>query len=261
MIMNLFSRRSALAAASALLLAACGGGSGGTDGQMPAVNAGDHVIGSETAPVTIVEYASPTCPACKYFHDEILPELEQKYVDTGKVRFVYREYPVHQQLDVPAYVLTQCAGEGKFFEVLDDLFANQEGVVMAAQSGTLKVALQTIGKRHGIETPAQFDACMDNRDYRQVLADKYQVATEKWDVDSTPTFIVNGNKHLFEGKTRSVESFSKYIDELLGEAAPAATETAAPTDDAEAPADAAPQPTPAGDDAGVPESPEQTSEQ
>ena len=261
MIMNLLSRRSALAAVSALFLAACGGGSGSGNGQMPAVTEGDHVMGEATAPVTIVEYASPTCPACKYFHDEILPELKTKYVDTGKVRFVYREYPVHQQLDVPAYVLALCAGEDKFFDVLDDLFANQDGVIMAAQSGTLTVALQTVGKRHGIDTPAQFQACMDNRDYRNVLSDKYQTATEKWEVDSTPTFIVNGNKHLFEDKTRSVESFSKYIDSLIDKAAPADAEadTAAPAD--EAVADDAPQPTQAGEDAGVPDSSEQPSEQ
>lgn len=252
MIMNLLSRRSALAAVSALVLVACGGKTGGTPGQMPAITTGDHVIGEDAAPVTIIEYASPTCPACKYFHDEILPELTTKYINTGKVKFVFREYPVHQQLDVPAYVLAQCAGEGRFFEVLDDLFANQDGVVAAAQNGSFKVALQTIGKRHGIETEAQFDACMENRDYRQVLADKYQVATEKWEVDSTPTFIVNGKKHLFEGKTRTVESFSDYIDSLLGDAAadaPASTEAA--------PADDAPQPTQAGEDAGVSDTSEQ----
>ncbi|HRX75310.1 MAG: thioredoxin domain-containing protein [Hyphomonas sp.] len=247
MIMNLLSRRSALAAVSAVLLVACGAKTDGPAGEMPAITAGDHVIGSDTAKVTIVEYASPTCPACKYFHDEIQPELIKKYVDTGKVKFVFREYPIHEP-DVPAYVMAACAGEGKFFDVLDDLFANQVGVVTAAQNGTLKPALQTIGKRHGIETEAQFDACMSNRDYRTALADKFQVATEKWEVNSTPTFIVNGKKHLFENETRSVEGFSKYLDSLLGDDAPAAEPA-----EAVAPADEAPQPTEAGEDAGVTE--------
>ena len=167
------------------------------------------------------------------------------------MKFVFREFPIHEP-DVPSYVLAMCAGDGQFFDVLDDLFANQVGVVTAAQNGTLKGALQTIGKRHGIETTAQFDACMENRDYRTALADKYQVATEKWGVDSTPTFIINGEKHLFGGEFGSVEGFSKYIDGLLGEDAPADdTETAAPA------ADTAPQPTAAGDDAGVPETTDQ----
>jgi protein-disulfide isomerase len=251
MTMILLSRRSALAAVSALMLAACGGNDGGSTTGVAAITKGDHVKGSENAPVTIIEYASPTCPACKYFHDDILPELTEKYVVTGKVKFVFREFPVHQGPDLPAYVLALCAGEDKFFDVLDDLFANQTGVVTAAQNGTLKGALQTIGKRHGIETTAQFDACMENRDYRMVLADKYQVATEKWGVDSTPTFIVNGEKHLFGDETRSPESFSRYIDRLLGEDAPAEAETAAPA------GDAAPQPTEAGADAGVPETTDQ----
>ena len=202
---------------------------------MPAITKGDHVVGSESAPITIIEYASPTCPACKYFHDEIKPALEEKYVSAGQVKFVFREYPVHQGPDVPAYVLALCAGEGKFFDVLDDLFEHQEGVVGSAQNGSLKAMLQTVGKRHGIETEAQFDACMDNPDYRKVLADKYQVATEKWDVNSTPTFIVNGKKHTFDNDTRSVEAFSDYIDRLLADLAPAApaTEAAAPAGDAD----------------------------
>ncbi|KCZ89647.1 thioredoxin domain-containing protein [Hyphomonas jannaschiana] len=250
MTMTLLSRRSALAAVSALMLAACGGSDNGSTTGVAAITKGDHVKGSENAPVTIIEYASPTCPACRYFHDDILPELTEKYVNTGKVKFVFREYPIHEP-DVPAYVLAMCAGEDKFFDVLDDLFANQVGVVTAAQNGTLKGALQTIGKRHGIETTAQFDACMENREYRTALADKYQVATEKWGVDSTPTFIVNGEKHLFQGETSSADAFSKYIDRLLGETAPAETEAAAPAEDA------APQPTAAGDDAGVPETTDQ----
>ena len=246
MIMNLFSRRTALAAVSALFLAACGGGSDApAKTGTAAISAGDHMMGSDSAKVTIIEYASPTCPACKYFHDDIFPALKEKYVDTGKVKFVFREYPVHQDLDVPAYVLALCAGDDKFFDVLDDLFANQQGIVSAAQAGSLKAALQTVGKRHGIETEEQFDACIANRDYRQVLADKYQVATEKWDVNSTPTFIVNGKKHLFENEVRTVDSFSKYIDSLLGEEAPA--------EEAAAPADAAPAATEAGSDSGVTE--------
>jgi protein-disulfide isomerase len=251
MIMNLLSRRSALAAVSALMLAACGGGEGGSTAGVPAITKGDHVKGSENAPITIIEYASPTCPACKYFHDDILPALTEKYVVTGKVKFVFREYPIHEP-DVPAYVLAMCAGDDKFFDIMDDLFRNQAGVITAAQNGTLKATLQTIGKRHGIETTAQFDACMENRDYRTALADKYQVATEKWGVDSTPTFIINGEKHLFGGETGSVENFSKFIDGLLGDEAPGTeTEGAAPAEDA------APQPTAAGEDAGVPETTDQ----
>jgi len=227
MIMTVFSRRTAFAAVSVLLLVACNKpaatGTGG--GQTAAIAAGEHVKGSDAAPMTLIEYASPTCPACKYFHDSILPDLEENYVATGKVKFVFREYPVHGDVDVAAYVLALCSGDDNFFATLDDLFANQSGIVDAARSGVLKATLQTIGKRHGIETEAQFDACMENRAYREVLADKYQVATDKWNVNSTPTFIINGEEFTFEGDLRSYDGFAKYIDGLIGET-PAAQEAA-----------------------------------
>ncbi|MEZ5946826.1 DsbA family protein [Hyphomonas sp.] len=224
--MNLLSRRTALAAVSALMFVACGQTDTTTGaGGVAAVSAADHVKGSDSAPVTIIEYASPTCPACKYFHDSILPQLEENYVATGKVKFVFREYPVHGDVDVAAYVLALCAGEDKYFTVLDDLFDNQSGLVDSARSGVLKATLQTIGKRHGIETEAQFDACMANRAYREVMADKFQVANDKWGVNSTPTFVINGDLRVFEGDLRSYDGFAKYIDGLIGEtAAPEAAE-------------------------------------
>ena len=143
-----FSRRSALTALTALFLAACGGGN---EPSGPVINDDGvlgHAKGSESAPVTIIEYASPTCGTCKYFHDEIQPTLMEEYVDTGKVKFVFREYALSGP-DTPIYAFAYCAGEDKFLDIVDDLFANQDGVIAAAQNGVLMVALQTIGQRHG----------------------------------------------------------------------------------------------------------------
>ncbi|MCA8899693.1 MAG: DsbA family protein [Hyphomonas sp.] len=229
MIMNFVSRRTAIAAASLLLLAACGPKNGSGGGQMAAVSADDHVKGSADAPVTLIEYASPTCPACKYFHDTILPELEEDYIATGKLKLVFREYPIHGDVDVASYVLALCAGEDKYFDVLDDIFTNQNGIVDAARNGVLKATLQTVGKRHGIETEAQFEACMANRDYRKVLADKYQVATDKWNVNSTPTFILEGEISQFEGDFRTAEGIGKKIDALIGDTADSSAESDADT--------------------------------
>lgn len=217
MIMNRFPRRSVLAAASALALVACGAASG--EGPAPAnaaaSNSGElgHVLGSESAPITLIEYASPTCPACKYFHETIKPVIEEKYISTGKVRFVFREYPLHQP-DVPAYVVARCAGPDKYFAVLDDLFANQEGVIAAAQVGALGGALKTIAKRHGIETDAAFDACMSDKALRQQLAAVYQTA-EQYNVGGTPTFVLDGQVRTFEGDFRTPEGFSRQIDAAL----------------------------------------------
>ncbi len=215
--MHRFPRRSVIAALSALALVACGAarGEGPTPAKAAASNSGEpgHVLGSESAPITLIEYASPTCPACKYFHETIKPVIEEKYISTSKVKFVFREYPIHQP-DVAAYVVARCAGPGKYFDVLDDLFANQEGVVQAAQVGALSGALKTIAKRHGIETDEAFDACMSDTSYREQLAAVYQTA-EQYNVGGTPTFVLDGQVRMFEGDFRTPEGFSRQIDAAL----------------------------------------------
>ena len=218
------SRRLALLALPVLAVVACGAANGADTnpaaaGSTPAAaQSGElgHVVGDANAPVTLIEYASPTCPACKYFHDSIHPEIEEKYVATGKVKFIYREYPIHGNADVAAYVLALCAGEDKYFDVLDDLFENQDGIVQAANVGALGGMLKTVGKRHGIETDEAFDACMKDPKYRSQLAEVYEQA-EKDGVNSTPTFVLNGKVRMFEGDFRTAEGFSRQIDALLAE--------------------------------------------
>lgn len=213
------SRRFALLAVSALALAACGeaGSAASTGGNAAADTNGElgHVKGSAEAPITIIEYASPTCPACKYFHDTVKPVLEENYISTGKVRFVFREYPLNE-IDVAAYAMARCAGEDRFFDVLDDLFANQEGIRYAAQTGVVKTTLGAIGQRHGIADQAALDACLSNSDIRKALADTY-ATSEKWGVDGTPTFIINGVKRNFGGDYTTPEGFSRQLDALLAQ--------------------------------------------
>jgi len=217
--MERISRRTALAAVSAVALVACGNGE--TTGT--ATKSGDdpakigHVIGSADAPVTVIEYASPTCPACKFFHDTVLPEIKEKYISTGQVRFIYREYPIHD-IDVPAYAMALCAGDDKYFDVLDDIFEHQSGITDAARNGVLKAALVAIGERHGINGETAFDACMADESIRQRLKTTYDQA-EKDGVDSTPTFIFDGEMSRFEGDIRSPEGFSAKLDSLLANAA------------------------------------------
>ncbi len=215
--MNRFPRRSILAAAMSLALVACGAanGAGPAPANATASSSGEigNVLGSATAPVTLIEYASPTCPACKYFHETIKPVIEEKYISTGKVRFVFREYPIHQP-DVAAYVVARCAGPDKYFDVLDDLFANQDGIVQAAQVGALSGALKAIGQRHGIATDEAFDACMNEKSYREQLAAVYQTA-EQYNVAGTPTFVLDGQVRMFDGDFRTPEGFSRQIDAAL----------------------------------------------
>lgn len=217
--MERISRRTALAALSALALVACGNGetrgTATTRSDDPAKIG--HVIGSADAPVTVIEYASPTCPACKYFHDIVLPEIKEKYVSTGQVRFIFREYPIND-IDVPAYAMALCAGDDRYFAVLDDIFAHQSGIIDAARNGVLKAALVAIAERHGINGEAAFDACMADESIRQRLKTTYDEA-QKDGVDSTPTFVFNGEMTRFEGDIRSPEGFSAKLDVLLANAA------------------------------------------
>ena len=219
--MALFSRRTASAAFLALALAACGNGDGAGKSATPTSGVDSsttgHVKGSADAPITLIEYASPTCPACKYFHDTVEPELFEKYVATGKVKFVYREYPLND-IDVAAYAMARCAGEDKFFDVLDDLFENQNGVRDAAQNGVVKATFVAIGARHGIESEEALDACLADKTILNALADTYQTA-EEYGVTGTPTFVINGKVQKFEGEFRDAEGFGKYFDSLLAETA------------------------------------------
>lgn len=211
--MNFFSRRTALAAISALALAACGNGDAAGNGPLIA-DSGElgHAKGSADAPVVLIEYASPTCPACKYWHDTIEPAVMSDYVETGKVKFVFREFPLHTP-DVPAYLVAMCAGEDNYFDVLDELFEYQSGIVDAARNGVLKPALMSIGARHGLEDEAEFDACMNNRALRERMADIVQTG-EKFGVNGTPTFIVDGRKIDFENMN-SLEKVTAALNDAL----------------------------------------------
>lgn len=232
--MNFFSRRTALAVISALALAACGDSSSATAPAAGGSDSGElgHLKGSADAPVTLIEYASPTCPACKFWHDQIQPVVQEDYIDTGKVKLIFREFPLHDP-DVPAYLVAMCAGEDQYFDVLDELFEYQNGIVDAARNGVLKAALQTIGERHGIETEEAFDACMNDRSLRTQMADIYATA-EQYNVTGTPTFVIDGQVHQFE-RMNSIDAVRSALDAALeakGVEAPAAG-TAAPASESE----------------------------
>lgn len=211
------TRRFAFMAVSALMLAACDTASGsdapGRSNASGATGALGHAIGAEDAPITIIEYASPTCPACKYFHESVKPVLEERFIQTGKVRFIFKEFPLNN-IDVAAYAMARCTGEDGFFPVVDDLFANQEGIRAAAASGVVATTLAAIGQRHGISDQAAFDACMNDKSIRDAIADTYASA-EKYGVDGTPTFIINGVKRNFSGEFTTAEGFSRHLDGLL----------------------------------------------
>ena len=152
---------------------------------------GDESLGSANAPVTIIEYASMTCPHCAHFHETTFPELKKKYIDTGKVRFIFREFPL-DQLAAAGAMLARCAGKDKYFPMIDTLFSQQrEWVVQKPLEPMFNIA-----KQAGF-TQQSFDECLANQQMLNGIEESRTRAASKFNVNSTPTFFINGK--IFRG--------------------------------------------------------------
>jgi protein-disulfide isomerase len=146
---------------------------------------GEMALGDEKAPVTIIEYASMTCPHCAAFHAQTFPELKKRFIDTGKVRFIFREFPL-DQLALAANLLARCAGPDKYFLMIETLFQRQtEWAVQKPLPALLAIARQT-----GMNEQ-QFNECLQNKTLIDGLEDVRQRAM-KLGVQSTPSFFING---------------------------------------------------------------------
>lgn len=169
----------------------------------------EMALGPATSPVTIIEYASMTCGHCAAFTENVFPKLKAAYIDTGKIRFVFREFP----LDIKAAagsMLARCIANGdapKYFAVVDMLFKQQNDWVMKDTTATLK----RIGNQAGL-SGAAVEACLKDQALLDKIAADQKYANEVLKVNSTPTFFINGE--IIKGDT-SFEEFAKRIDPLL----------------------------------------------
>ena len=167
---------------------------------------GDIVLGSDKAPVTIIEYASMTCPHCAHFSTDTFPELQKRYIDTGKVRYIFREFPL-DALAAAGFMLARCAGKDKFMPVVETLFAKQPEWMVQKPIEPLKA----IAKQFGF-TEQSFDACLANQHVLDGIQEVRDRAAEKLGVNSTPTFFVNGKKLTGD---QSIDALAKVIDPYL----------------------------------------------
>jgi protein-disulfide isomerase len=152
----------------------------------------DRILGQPDAPVTIIEYASLTCPHCAHFTVDVLPKLKPKWIDTGKAKLVLRDYP----LDEPALraaMIARCAPADKFYAFADTFFQDQQQWVLAKD---YKAALARLALLGGM-TKAQFDACLADKSVEDKVLQSRLAATQQLGVNSTPTFFINGTK--FDG--------------------------------------------------------------
>jgi protein-disulfide isomerase len=166
----------------------------------------DRILGNPEAPITIVEYASLTCPHCAHFANDVLPELKKEWIDTGKARLVLRDFP----LDEPALraaMIARCAPPERYYAFADTFFTAQEKWV---RSGDYREALARLAKLGGMGQ-AEFDTCIKNTDLENKIVEGRLRATQELDVNSTPTFFVNGSK-LAGAPTK--EEFEKLLSGL-----------------------------------------------
>ena len=169
----------------------------------PAGPLGDQAMGAENAPVTIIEYASMTCPHCAQFQARTFPKLKERYIDTGKVRFIFREFPL-DPLAAGAFMLARCADKDKFFPIIDLLFSTQrDWVVPNPLQPLLNVA-----KQAGY-TEETFNACLKNQQVLDGIQNVRDRAAKVLNVESTPTFFVNGKRVLGDVSIEDLEKEMK----------------------------------------------------
>lgn len=221
-----FSRRAALIAVSAIALTGCGAAdsSNAQTAGSDDIALTDIALGADDAPITMVEYASWTCPACLQFHNDVIPLLKTDYIEAGHVRFVFREFPTAPtNVSVAGFALARCAGEDRYYDVIDDLFAAQSNILnMARSGGDIEGAMRTLASSYGI-TGGDFDACLSNQDVTYAIGESVMKGDSQG-VNSTPTVFINGEK-LQGYEWRSADGMKALLDSKLN--LPAELETTA----------------------------------
>ena len=169
----------------------------------------DRAIGSPDAPVVIIEYASATCPHCARFHNETWPALKERYVDTGKVYFIFRDFPLDSYA-AAASMLARCVDKEKYFPFVKALFAQQEQWAFVRPSQRVE-ALFNFAKQAGF-TRKKFEDCLRDQKLLDGINWMRTRAAREFGVNSTPTFFINGK--LLRGRA-DIETFEEIIKPYL----------------------------------------------
>lgn len=174
---------------------------------MVEVTKDDYVIGKPDAPVTLIEYASLTCPHCAAFHNQVLPMVKKDYIDTGKVRMVYRDFPL-DQLALTGSMLARCAGRERHYSFINALFEQQS---TWSRASSPMAALAKLARLGGM-SQVQFEDCLKKKDIADAVLKQRLDGQQKFAISSTPTVIVNGRK--FSGGL-TIEQFRAVVDPML----------------------------------------------
>ena len=172
-----------------------------------ATDLGEPGIGDAAALVTIIEYSSLTCPHCAAFHNDVLPELKKRYIDTGKVRLLLRDFPLDESA-LKAAIIAHCAGPTRQPSFVEVFFAQQQSWARAKDPIAALKQLARLGGLGG----DQIDACLADKDLETAVLQARLDGQKQFDIKSTPTFIIDGKVQTGE---HSVEAFAAIIDPLL----------------------------------------------
>jgi len=175
--------------------------------QTPQQTPEDRVLGKADAPITIFEYASLTCPHCAAFDRETLPKVKENWIDTGKAKLIFRDFPL-DGLALRAAMLARCAPPDRFYGFIDTLFQSQQTWEHAKDP---MEALEHIARLGGM-TEEQFKSCMKNEQVSNAVVGSETLAQKEYGVNSTPTFFINGTK--IEG-AQPYDAFDKALTAAL----------------------------------------------
>jgi protein-disulfide isomerase len=155
--------------------------------KMPAITAEDHVLGKPDAPVAIIEYASLTCPHCAAFEKESLPKLKSDWIDTGKAKLVFRDFPL-DRLALAASLIATCAPPDHYFSFIETFFGTQENWARAANPTDALKGIARLGGMNG----SAVDICLADKTLQDKIVQTELAAKNEYGVDSTPTFFILG---------------------------------------------------------------------
>ena len=169
----------------------------------------DMVQGAEDAPITVIEYASFTCPHCARFHSDVYKLLRKNYIDTGKIKFIFREV-YFDKYGMWASMIARCSGPDRFFGMTDLILNSQNTWARAGDDLAIVEALRKIGRLSGMEDAA-LDSCLQDGDKLRALVGWYKENAQRDGIQSTPSFLIDGQPY----KNMNYEEFAKILEEKL----------------------------------------------
>ena len=170
----------------------------------------EMVQGDLDAPIEMIEYASFTCPHCATFHADVYPKLKINYIDKGLVKFIYREV-YFDKYGMWASMIARCAGADRFFGMTDQIYRKQSNWARAESDVAIVTQLRKIGLLAGLDE-SQLSSCLQDGVKLRALVEWYSENAKRDEIKSTPTLIINGEKH----SNQSYEQLTEILDEILG---------------------------------------------